>query len=1222
MIVAPRSRLSVGLSAMSLAVGALVIGIAPAPPVSAAVSPTAPVVINEVYGGGGNSGGLYRRDFVELYNTTSIAQPLAGWTVQYANATGSSWQTTVLTGDIAPGATFIVGEAFGSDLNQPDVVVDINGTIPLAGSGGKVALVNSTTALTCGTGCAALATVVDFLGWGSSATSFAGLGPAAGTANSTASSRNATHTNTADNSADFTSVSPTAPTPLVVLPDVGNKTIAEIQGTGFASPFVNNTATTTGVVTAVYPSGGLGGYVIQTAGSGSGTATGRAGSEGLFIASPSTVGSVAIGDAVQVFGAVTESFGLTMLTVADANGLVDLATATAPTPIVDVWPATTAARESIESMLYQPAGTYTVANTFGTNQYGEVGLATGTTPLLQPTDVADFGSPQEAAVAVDNAARGFTLDDGSTVDFLAASSLTPPYIAVTDPLRVGATPTFVGSYIVDYRNGLWKIQPPTTVTNSTPPAQRTTFSNTRSATPDTSKLGDGNMTVASFNVLNYFTTLGTATPTCTSFKDRTGAGVTVSGGCDQRGAWDTAAFGRQQVKIVNAIDALDAAVVGLMEIENSARLGESPDEAVSTLVAALNAAVGSTKWAFVPSSSDLPVASGQDVINNAIIYQPAKVTPLGGSRALGNQSGTGQPFSNAREPIGQAFTPIDGGIPFFVAVNHFKSKSASGASGVEADTGQGAFNASRVAQATALRDWIPTVLATYTATPVDAVFLLGDFNSYTQEDPLQVLYAAGFTDANTPGPGTEYSYSFGGLSGSLDHVLFNAAVAPMVTGHDIWNINSPESIALEYSRYNYHGTIFYDETPFRSSDHDPVIVAFDTAPHSDMPDYNPVGPLRVFDTRPGQSPGAIRTVAKAKVSGDPGLSVQFTDLAGAVPNAGVGAVSINVTVAGADVPGFVTVWSCGARQVISSVNFGAGQTVANSVVTPVSDAGSVCFFSNTPVDIIVDINGWFAAGQSFSSVGPARVFDTRTGQSPDAVRDVTKQKISGDTTLRVKFTGLSGLVPVDGVGTVSINVTVTGATADGFVTVYPCGQRGEVSSVNFAAGQTVANAVISRVSASGEVCFYSNTPVDVIADVNGWFPTDGDFTSIDPTRLFDTRPGQSINALRDVPKTKVGGATVLEVKPIGLSGLVPIDGISAVSMNVTVIGATVDGFVTVYPCGTTPTTSSVNFVAGQTVANAVITPLSATSTVCFFSNTAVDIVADVNGYFDAPVPAT
>ena len=114
-------------------------------------------------------------------------------------------------------------------------------------------------------------------------------------------------------------------------------------------------------------------------------------------------------------------------------------------------------------------------------------------------------------------------------------------------------------------------------------------------------------------MLNYFTTLGDANDDnigdggCTPFRDRDDDGNTVNGGCDQRGAWDPQDFERQQSKIVNAINALDADVVGLMEIENSARPSARPrTRRLDSLVAALNADAGAGTWAANPSSSELP----------------------------------------------------------------------------------------------------------------------------------------------------------------------------------------------------------------------------------------------------------------------------------------------------------------------------------------------------------------------------------------------------------------------------------------------------------------------------------------------------------------------------------------------------------------------------------------------------------------------------------------
>jgi hypothetical protein len=153
----------------------------------------------------------------------------------------------------------------------------------------------------------------------------------------------------------------------------------------------------------------------------------------------------------------------------------------------------------------------------------------------------------------------------------------------------------------------------------------------------------------------------------------------------------------------------------------------------------------------------------------------------------------------------------------------------------------------------------------------------------------------------------------------------------------------------------------------------------------------------------------------------------------------------------------------------------------------VSSTGTVCFYSLVTTDLIVDINGWFVAGGAFTAVGPQRVFDTRPGSSPEALRNVGKTKLAANTMMEVEVTDLAGYVPADGVGAVSLNLTVSRPEADGFITVYPCGTRADVSSLNYAAGQTLANAVIAPVSSTGTVCFYSLVTTDLVVDINGWF---------------------------------------------------------------------------------------------------------------------------------------
>jgi hypothetical protein len=187
---------------------------------------------------------------------------------------------------------------------------------------------------------------------------------------------------------------------------------------------------------------------------------------------------------------------------------------------------------------------------------------------------------------------------------------------------------------------------------------------------------------------------------------------------------------------------------------------------------------------------------------------------------------TGDPaFTDAREPLAQGFKAAGGrdSDAFVVVVNHFKSKG----SGVDDGTGQGNANPDRVAQAESLSDFASGFAADLGA---EAVFLTGDFNSYTQEDPLQVLYADGYDNLESTTDPDETTYSFDGLAGSLDHVLANPAAQEMVTGVDIWNINADESIAFEYSRYNYNATLLYAPDPYRASDHDPEVVGLDLAP--------------------------------------------------------------------------------------------------------------------------------------------------------------------------------------------------------------------------------------------------------------------------------------------------------------------------------------------------------------------------------------------------------
>ncbi len=792
------------------------------------------LVISEAFVAGGSGGAAFVSDYVELTNTTAEPISLAGLSVQYKSAAGAAATSKAdLAGSLPAGASYLVR---GSGAGDASLTPDATGNFAASGTSGFLAVVDGTDLLTVPAGTTtANADIIDAIGYGTANAFETTVEPeATGLANSYVRTGGA---DTDDNAADFSVAAPSLTAcGLACAPPGGDRTIAEIQGTGDTSPDVGNTVTTEGVVTARYPTGGYTGFYIQTGGTGGGSRTTpprmpptRSSSSGPSSVRASTPHS---GTSVEVTGEVSEFFGTTEITT-EAEDIVEIGALAPVTPLATEWENLDAGeeKEAHEGELLAPQDDFTVTDSYDIDNFGEIGLAQGDKPLIQPTDVEDFQEGDPEGVAADNAARAITLDDGASINFRdVANQDTPyPWLSPTNPVRVGAKVTFTGNVVLEFRNNLWKFQPRQRVLGEG--ASTATFQDTRDNAP---KEVGGDLRISTFNVLNYFPTTGVefdAMPgtTCTYFRDRDGNRTTVNS-CNPdgpRGAADPVNLERQESKIVTAINALDASVVSLEEIENSVKFGKNRDFALSTLVDALNEDAGAGTWAFAPSppANLLPPVADQDVIRNAFIYKPGDVELDGPSRVLRNSA----PFANAREPLAQAFQPAGGSDSqtFAVIVNHFKSKSSGGATGDNVDTGQGAYNGDRTRQAAALSDFAEEFAFDR---EIEAVFLAGDFNSYTQEDPMQVLYDDGYTNLKSTTDPAETSYSFNGLSGSLDHVVANDAAAGMVTGVDLWNINAEEAVAYEYSRYNSNVTQLYDgDTPYKASDHNPEIVGLDIA---------------------------------------------------------------------------------------------------------------------------------------------------------------------------------------------------------------------------------------------------------------------------------------------------------------------------------------------------------------------------------------------------------
>lgn len=571
--------------------------------------------------------------------------------------------------------------------------------------------------------------------------------------------------------------------------------IADVQGSGAATPIPSaQVVTVEGIVTGDHRTGGYRGIYLQTAGSGGATDATPGRSDGIFIFLANSNPGVAIGDKVRVTGRASEFNGVTQIN-GSAAGAVELVQAGVGVPAVTPLPATVlgSAREALEGMLVRPSGVYRVVSSHNLQNFGELWTSAGTAMPVEAFETQAPGTTAANAITTANNNARLILDDGYSIRVdNAGHPGDQPYFTKDVVVRNGDAVNFpAGGSLLSFDFGNWRLQPPVPVTDASPAALKPTFTvgNPRPAT--TAPAVGGDITVAAFNVLNYFTTFTDDNP-------------------QARGAENAEEFAIQKSKIVAAINGLDADVVALQEIENSVKLGEAPDEALADLVAGLNAAAGSTVWDYVRTPAALHDAAITDFITNAIIFKPAVVKPSGEAQTIIDET----VWDNAREPIAQTFKYNKQFVT--VVANHFKSKTPPDPN---QQPGQDAFNHDRVLQAQSLL----TFANSLSEGRKNAVYLVGDFNSYAKEDPIKVFTDAGWSDLLFTKARGQYTYTFDGELGSLDHVIASPAATDRVTKAAVWSINSPE-----WSGREYWGPAAEAGTPFRSSDHDPIVVGVGT----------------------------------------------------------------------------------------------------------------------------------------------------------------------------------------------------------------------------------------------------------------------------------------------------------------------------------------------------------------------------------------------------------
>ncbi|PJJ96580.1 endonuclease [Lysobacteraceae bacterium NML91-0213] len=539
--------------------------------------------------------------------------------------------------------------------------------------------------------------------------------------------------------------------------------IGQVQGTGARSPLEGADVTVEGVVTGAFSSG-LGGWFVQDAGDGDARTA-----DGLFVLDGDGVEGLRAGARVRVHGRVVEhgDDGATLTALAPERVDILGEAALPPALRLQAPPADWSRHEGMRVRIDVPL---TVSGHHDLERRGVL-LAGFDGRLYTPTEIAAPGDAARA-LAADNARRSVLLDDASaerpaTVWYLPAQAQAP---------RSGSRIHAGVEGIVDMRWGAPRLQLTTPLRLD--PAPR----------PQPPRV-PGDLRLAALNLENLFN------------GDGHGGGFPTA-----RGARTHDEFEVQLARHVATIHALDADIVALMELEND---DDGADSAVAALVAALNAGGGA--WRFV-ANADI---AGGDAIRVGMLYRGDRVRMRGGPAAL-----TDGPFAHgSRPPLAQAFVPAAGGPPLVVVANHFKSKGCGSAGGADGDQGDGqsCWNAARVGAARALHAWLQTD-PTGAGSALTAI--VGDLNAYAQEDPLRLLQEAGWQDAfAVAGVERPYSYVFNGQAGRLDHALLSPALAARLAGAAHWHANADEPAARGYR----HDAA---RTPWRSSDHDPLLLGF------------------------------------------------------------------------------------------------------------------------------------------------------------------------------------------------------------------------------------------------------------------------------------------------------------------------------------------------------------------------------------------------------------
>ena len=527
-------------------------------------------------------------------------------------------------------------------------------------------------------------------------------------------------------------------------------TISAIQGPGAESPLSGRMVTVTALVSGDFQDhdddtqNNLGGFYLQSEQPDHDDNT----SEGLFVFDDTSMPvDVAVGQRVTVTGVVQEYFGETQLKAShvqvEGRGEVQPLQVEMPWPLLDTQDDTKllADLERYEGMLLQLPQVLTVSDLYGLERFGELRLSTGGRPMPFTNE---FAPDAEAYLEHRRniARQTIMLDDGQRISNPKNIRYQYRDASADSNLRVGDTITGVIGNLRFARGAgpagteTWRLMPTTD--------PQFTAANPRTPAPPRK----GNLRVASFNVLNYFSKPDNKRKVC---------GPASTDAC--RGADSVQEQDRQLAKIVTALALIDADIVGLIELENNSR------QSLEDIVDALNARLGSDDYAFVNTGT-----IGRDAIKQGLLYKPSAVRPSDEFALL--ESPVDARFNDRRNrpALIQTFRHSGNGAQLSVVVNHLKSKGSACDADNDPNTGDGQANCNktRTLAAAALLDWLDS---DPTASNDPDVLLLGDLNAYRMEDPLLTLETGGFVNLLKGQDRLAWSFVYDGQSGTLDHAL-------------------------------------------------------------------------------------------------------------------------------------------------------------------------------------------------------------------------------------------------------------------------------------------------------------------------------------------------------------------------------------------------------------------------------------------------------------------